>query len=426
MNENQLEPDIQPEPPKPFAGRDDIFARIQQYLVDPSDRHALLIIGRDAMGKSHILQHYVEVVDNSVIPCYLPLTDVTFSSENAWLTHLIEQTNIALSYSNFTISRLPQITDTEAITRQWITSEYLPEVNKLIRSHRRLVWLMDDAEQLLDVIQSKKLPDDTLSFLYEVLQTHLQLGIVLTLNEDNESRSSQLAPLVSTSLFHRLHPLSLDETSTLLEQFGLTVEPSAIEQIFVLTDGHPLIVQYMGDELQSIRHMTITEAHVEDMTNEVYQQSYDTYRNIWQKSLSQTERLILTAISGLLYDDPLIDLNAQRVESWLLETDHPLDKTAVNAAIRGLDFRDLIAGSISNISIRGELFQRWLIEHARMDEVNPTVAKSNAVDDSLVLSRNGLLIIISIIIFTIMIVALLQQSNQSTSLPLQPTVTLEQ
>lgn len=426
MNDNQIEPEIQPEIPQPFAGRRDVFAYIRQYLVDPADRHALLIIGRDGMGKSQILKQCAHVFDDSVITCYIPLTDVAFSNDDAWLNYLIEQTNIALAQSAFTISRLPEVDDAADTYRSWFTETYLQEVNKLIRSHRRLVWLMDDVEYLLDAIATGKLPDDTLLFLYEMLQANLQLGIVLTLNEDNEAQTSQLAPLVSATLFQRLHPLSLEDTARLLQRFGLTIEDEAINRVYKYSDGHPLIAEYFGEALRAIRQETITLPQVDTVARDIYKQCQNTYRHIWQTSLSQNERLVLTAISGLLYDDPISKLNAQRIESWLLETDYPLDMTAVNAGIRGLEYRDLIIGSVDNISIRGELFQRWLIEHARMDEVNPAIAKSNATDEGLSLSRNNLLVIAGIAIAVILMVALLQQSNQATPPSLQPTVTLEQ
>jgi len=424
MNDNNFEPEIQSQ--QPFAGRQDIFARIQQYLIDPSDRHALLIIGRDGMGKSRILQQCLHVLEDNVIPCYIPLTDVDYRDDDTWLYHLIEQTNIALSSGDFTISRLPQLAESNGTLREWFTGEYLPEVTKLIRSHRRLVWLMDDVEYLLAAIDAGKLPDDTLVFLYDVLQTNLQFGLVFTLDEDNEAQASQLAPLVDESLFQRLHPLSSEETTTLLEKYSLTLEDSAKSYIYTLTDGHPLIIQHMGEALQSASHMTITKSEIDAILKTVYQKSHSTYRHIWQNSLSQNERLVLTAISGILYDDPIAKLNAKRIESWLLETDYPLDMTAVNAGIRGLDYRDLVGGSVDNLKIRAQLFERWLIEHARMDEVNPVVAKSNALDDSLPISRNGLLLIVGIAIFIIVMVALLQQSNQSVTTTVQPTVTLEQ
>jgi len=422
MNDNTLEPEIQPEPPKPFAGRHDVFAQMQQYLIDPSDRHALLIIGRDGMGKTSILQQFAYVLEDNVIPCYVSMSDMDFED---WLFALIEQTNQALAQSSFTISRLPQLAEKEGTLRDWFLQEYLPEVNKLIRSHRRVVWLMDDVEYLLDAMKNNRLPEDILAFLYAFLQANLQFGIVLTLDEDNEARVNELVPLVDVGIFQRLSPLSVDETADLMKQFGLTIEPDGIEHIHNLTDGYPRILQYMGEVLQPSRHMTISKVEVDAVVTSVYQQSHETYRNLWQNSLSQNERLVLTAISGLLYDDPLADLTTQRIEKWLLETDYPLDMTAVNAGIRGLEYRELVFGGMTNMRIRAGLFQRWLIEHARMDEVNPAVAKSNAVDEGVSISRNGILMIIGLAIAIVVVVAVFQQSNQTNVPDVQPTVTIE-
>lgn len=413
--------------PVPFAGRQAVFERIQQYLIDPSDRHALLYIGRKSIGKSAFLMQCQQVLDANVIACYLPLTNVNFTDESDWLFYLVQQTNQALDAHQLNIARLPPLPDDPQSYRESLTDDYLPEMIKLIRPHRRFVWLVDDAESLIEAIESERLPSDTVNFLSTILESHLQIGIVMTINENNEPQVTSLTPLIDVNRIQRLHPLSQDETTQLIRQFRGNVEDEAMTHIYQLTDGHPLLLQSIGTILRTLYTDPITIKDIDQQLDVVYRQAYKTYHSMWTQTLSQNERLILTAISGLLYDDPLANLTAQRIESWLLETDFPMDITAINAGIRGLDYRNLVVGSTSEgIRLRAKLFQRWLVEHAQMDKPG-TWGNRNAMDsdNNLQIDRRSLTVIAILIIAVILIVSVVQQSNTSTSIPVQPTVTLE-
>ncbi len=411
--------------PKPFAGRQKVFIEIQQYLADPIDRHALLIIGRNSVGKTRILEQCFYVLEDGVISCPLILEPHVLKNEATWLHHVITQTHTALENRGFSVHRLPTLPDNPDSYRDWFIDEYLPEANKLIRGHRRILWLMDDVNVLIVAINETRLPEDTFDYLYHLLQSNTQSGIVMTLDEELEAQSSQLSPLIDGKLLRRLHPLTESETARLIENFGLRLEDSAQAYIHQLTDGYPLILQYMGEALQTVKHLTITKGHVDSIIDDVYKQARDHYRNIWQNSLSQNERLVLTAISGLLYDDPIGTLTTQDVENWLLETDYPLDMMTVNASIRGLEYRDLVVSSkTEGIQIRARLFQRWLIEYARMNEVNPVVAQLNAEGSGI--SRNMILTLLGITLIVLAIVFSLQQDTQTSASTIQPTVTLEQ
>lgn len=417
--------------PTPFAGRQAVFERIQQYLIDPADRHALLFLGRKSIGKSAILLQCQHILGDNVIGCYLPLADKSFKGAFNWLAYLIEQTNIALERHDLNITRLPELdvdpdTDDEQAYDTFLNDVYLSELSKLIRPHRRLVWLMDDVEHLIHGLSTDRLPENTVDRLAITLQKHLQVGIVMTMDEDNESQVSVLSPLVDVNHVQRLHPLAAAETQQLMMQFSDHLSSSAHRYIYKLTDGHPLLLQAIGGGLRTVYTSPITESDVNTLIDDAYQTAQDMYRNIWQTTLSQNERLVLTAISDLLYDDPLDNLTAKRIESWLLETDYPMDVTSINAGIRGLEYRDLVAGSTSEgIRIRSKLFQRWLIEHARMDKPGTWSARPDHEDTPLPLDRRLIVIGAIVIIVAILLVALVQQSNTSSTTPIQPTVTLE-
>ena len=409
----------------PFAGRQAVFARIQQYLIDPSDRHALLFMGRKSIGKSAMLLQCRQILGEHVIGSYLSLNDDVVADEPTWIAYLYHFTNFALQQYQLNIDRLPELPDDPAQFRDWFSNEYLLEMRKIIRPHRRWIWLIDDGEYLIKAIDNKQLPADSLDYLYGLLRDHLQLGIVITLDEKNENLVSQLSPLIDIQQIQRLQSLSADESAELMAHFVADNPEATDKYIYNLVDGHPLLLQFLGNALQPIQTRPITKSEIDKIVPEVYKKADETYRGIWQNTLSQNERLVLTAISGLLYDDPLINLTTQGIESWLLETDFPMDNTTINAGIRALEYQNLVIGSTSDgIRIRSQLFQRWLIEHARMDKPETYHSKPISKGDDLQFGRNGIILIVAVIVVVILLVAIIQQSDISSSIPLQPTVTL--
>ena len=332
---------------------------------------------------------------------------------------------VALERHQLNTTRLPELISEPSGMRQWLIDDYLSELDKLIRPYRRLVWLFDDAEALIQAIANGQLPEDTFDYLYQVLQSHLQIGIVMTLEESNEAKAKQLTPLININRPQRLHPLSADETAEVMSQFGMLLTEPAQKQIYHLTDGHPLLLQFMGETLQSLKTYEITQKEIKKIVDAVYVKANDTYQTIWEQILSQNERLVLTAISGLLYDDPIRNLTTQEIENWMLETDYPLDITAINAGIRGLEYQDLLIGSTSEgIRIRAALFQRWLIEHVGVNRpaTLPTKPLLESTDDSTPIGRTGIFVIALIVITVILLVAVTQQSDNISSPSAQPTV----
>jgi hypothetical protein len=87
------------------------------------------------------------------------------------------------------------------------------------------------------------------------------------------------------------------------------------------------------------------------------------FSSLW-KRLTLNERLVLTALSKLLYDNPLRPVDTAAMESWLVPTDYPLNATTINAAARSLEYREVVDAAPAGFTIHGGLLQRWLLENA--------------------------------------------------------------
>ena len=78
---------------------------------------------------------------------------------------------------------------------------------------------------------------------------------------------------------------------------------------------------------------------------------------------------MLTAIASLIYDDPIKTVTAERIEAWLVETDYPLDIVAIHAALRGLDYQDIVSNYRNEgFKLIAGMMQTWLLEHARLTD----------------------------------------------------------
>jgi len=84
---------------------------------------------------------------------------------------------------------------------------------------------------------------------------------------------------------------------------------------------------------------------------------------------------VLTAISGLTYDDPLTSAAPSAIQTWLVETDYPLETTSIRSAIRGLEYAQLVETNEGKLRISSSLFQRWLLENARPETTTASASQ---------------------------------------------------
>jgi conflict system STAND superfamily ATPase len=359
----------------PFAGRQKAFEFLYQQLTNPAGTETSLIIGRRDSGKTALLNHFSRFFDESFLGVMIPLKGNEFTSEADWLNLFVDGAARELAERNYTLSRLPEFEGAASAMRAWFTETYLPEILNVIRRHRRLVFLLDDADVLLKVIQDGKLPDDTIAFLHGLVQSNPQFGLVLTLDVQYESDIAQLSPLATLEDIFRLTNLSGDEASWLLtepaaEQYKLS--PETATAVYKATGGQPRLLQCFGFELFRLwegrpNRPPFTLDDIKQVTAAVYAQSEADLRGAWSAA-TRNERLVLTAISSLIYADPLGKITPTGIESWLVETDYPMDGTGINAAIRGLEYREMVEHTPDGIRLNAGMMQTWLLENGRLNE----------------------------------------------------------
>jgi hypothetical protein len=362
-----------------FAGREAAFARLHQHLTSPTHAEAVLFLGRRHVGKTALLRHFGAFFDDTFIDVYLPLQQTPLESEERWLLHLVQGIGKALALRDFTLTRLPEPPEASSQLREWFADSYLDELFGVIR-YRRLALLLDDADALLNAL-GQALPTDHLVYLQALVQRYPQFGIALTLDTAHETAIPALSPLIHAAETFRLTNLSQQESRWLLQKpaAGLYAVPDdSADTIYKATGGQPLLLQRAGRRLferwEAQQHLSQGSTHnadlfadVKGIIQQVYAESEAGFRETWQQA-TRDERLVLTAIVSLLYDDPLSKIDTTRIESWLVETDYPLDATAINAALRSLEYNEIVSSTSNGLAITAGLMQTWLLEHARLTD----------------------------------------------------------
>jgi hypothetical protein len=397
----------------PVIGRETLYARLQQYVLDPPNRHAFLFTGHDGVGKSRLLQHFPQVFDNQILAIYVPLDKAPLTSTDEWLHHLLDCTNEMLEAHEFTLSRVPQEADENLTFADWFCDVYLYEVMHMIRPQRRIAWLLDDAEYLL-----KALPEQ-ITYLHRLLQTHLQLAIIMTLDTEHEAQMPELVPLVNISAAERLHRLTKTDSAELLRHYAPGASDEVVNAVYEATGGHPLLLNNFGRELHTTWASHSDNQALQAARPTAYAASEPHFRHLWQL-LSQDERLVLTAIASLIYDDPLKTVTAEHIEAWLVETDYPKDIVAIHAALRGLDYQDIVSNYRNEgFKLIAGMMQTWLLEHARL---------TDAVDGSGFKVKLSWRIVVLVGVVIVLLIVLLFALPSPTLNPSDaiPTVTLAQ
>jgi hypothetical protein len=412
------------DPLAPFAGRQAELARIDHYLRDEGGSDALIFLGRRWLGKTALLRRFDSVFDDHFLGVYLPLQDIDLTTENHLLRAIMEGAAGALAQRDITTTRIPEPQPETPVLRVWFAETWLPEMLHIIRPHRKLVLLMDDAHVWLDAEKGEGWPGATFDFFHELLQRHDQLKLLLTFPAEREEDLPRLRPLFTPANVIRLTHLPLDATRWLLQHPGhSTITEEAVEAVQRATGGHPQFVQRFAHHIYQYHsshpdELTTTPQLVRTLLPGVYHASMTELASIWAES-TDNEQLVMLGVCRLRYDDPLKTINPEAISDWLVDSDYPLDRTAVNAALRSLEYREIVAHRLGGIELACGLMQTWLLESSRH-------AAANAPSGSRLRTPFVIAALVLIVVVALLLISLSntpQPSASRTAAPV-PTVTL--
>jgi hypothetical protein len=412
----------------PFVGREKAFDYIYQQL-NAAHMATTVILGWRGSGKTALLSHFDDHFGEAFIGVFLPLARAPLANEATWLRHLARCITAALTERDYSLSRVPEVETAGEDVRGWMEDQYLPEALNAMRRHRRVVLLMDDAEHLLNAVQTGALPADTFSLLQR--WTGNELGAVLTLDARREDRIPLMSPLVSLTGVFRLENLTVEDSHWLMWEpvKGLyMMTDDGLQAIYRATGGQPLWLQRFGFLLyrrweSEPDETTLTLEDMKSATKQVYEQSEDDFKAIWDEA-TRNERLLLTAMVSLLYADPLATITPDALSAWLTETEYPLDLTTIHAAVRGLEYREVIAGGENGLTISAGLMQTWLLENARLTPTRRTMEVAALPGGRGALPRALVAVLVAVVVVVVLLLIVTSGSGQPATPDAAPTVTL--
>lgn len=410
----------------PFTGRLKAFEHLYQQLTDPTSAGVSVILGRRDIGKTVLLKHFNTYFDDSFLGVYIPLLAQTVRSESDWLNIIALSTMQVLSTHDFSLYKLPKQNAEDQDMRRWMNDEYLPHTFEIIRG-RRLVWLIDDAGSLIQWMKDGKLPDDHFTYLDSLVKHYQNLGIVLAMDSRYEMLIPQMSPLVQMTDAYRLANLSDEESKALIQQpvqSQFRIGDEAAAAVHHAAGGQPRLVQRYGSALfehqqnKNFVNDNITAEDVKTVSAAVQKQTSSDFQKVWAET-GRNGQLVLTAITRLMLIDPLTPVTSSAIADWLIESDFPLDTTAINSALRGLEYDELIENTKGGIHLKAGLMQNWLMQHAEPQTIGQSVVGT---------PRRGLLVAVVVLVLVIAALAFVvtqQRSDEQTiTNTLQPTLTL--
>lgn len=373
----------------PFVGRQAMLARLQQFLSNTTPQaHALCFVSAEGMGKTALLKHITRL-GGDFIGVYVVMNDARLSSERDVLLHVIQRMTDALKNADINPARIPPIDHMASNLREWLIQAYLPEVAKLVRT-RRLVLLWDDVHALMDAKNTLRVPRDFATFWRDVLQKFPQIALIASADLHHEAQLQALAPLISTANTERLTRLTADESAAFVRLFAAHASEDTQAHAYALTGGHPRFLRLYSQYLTA-------DATPEDAQDKLYAASHEDFLRMWFR-FSRDERIVLTAMAQLAYQDPSAVMTLDAIRDWLIETDYPLDSTTIHTALRGLEYLEVTQHVPQGITWTSTLFYRWLVEHGRLDGDTPATPPNRR------LLIGGVLLVLLVLLIVAMVV----------------------
>lgn len=416
-----------------FAGRKPALAWLHQHLTETNTQSGLIFTGRHNAGKTSLLQNLNAAYDELFVGVYVPLGEYELQDERDWLLLLAQNTTAEIAERGFALTRLADLEPPADDVRGWFSNRFLPEILAIVRPHRRLVFLVDDAHELVAAASDDRFEPNHFLYLRSLLDQYRQLAFVLAVSSEHEADLPTLAPLADRNHSFRLGNLTVEEAGALLQDPVTdryqVPEPTAAA-IHRATGGAPLLLQMFGAALYwrwedepEINVMTADD--VRAVTPAVAKRADEVFDEIWH-GLKTNERLVLSAVSQLLYRDPLRAAELNTIEAWLVETEYPLDRIAIAAAIRSLEYDELVTTGTNGITLGSGLLQTWLLENAAVMPPDNPPAADDALPPVNRVRRLQLLIaaLVLVIVLVLVLIALSNTPRPEVPRILQPTVTL--
>jgi hypothetical protein len=386
MNEpirNPYDPHRPTADPALFFGRDDVFAFIRQQLIAARRAQAMGIIGQRGMGKTSVLLQIAYQIEPRYLTAYIDLADVRFDEVGGLFAAMADAARLALDSAGLSTYRLPPIPEEPGVDLwQWFSETYLDVTLSALRRSRRLLFLFDETSRLLDAIDRQDVPEGFDATLGQLIARDERMDIIFAIDAEDEHRLETFGPLSDPLLHKRIGLLDDAAAESLIRRPVAPfyeVQPDAVEGILAMAGGHPYLLHVINglvwERVMGRRPRgSVTLHDVQAVIRQATDEADPVLRLTWTRS-TPNERHALSALTALTTASRGMPVRAEDARLWLLrESDEPLDETALAAALRRLEYRDVLRSTANGMyTFTTGLQHQWLVLNGDVQPVSTVV-----------------------------------------------------
>jgi formylglycine-generating enzyme required for sulfatase activity len=230
-----------------FFGRQDVFDWIQEQITDDlAADHLLVLHGPSKIGKTAVLKQIESgALQPPFVGIYLNFAQIALDSLSALYWEIANAGLNALARLNIELDTLNHTDFIADPAKAW-QQQFLLPTEKLLQEkrpfprngQRRLLFLFDNTQLLLEQISSGTLPANCLANLHANLTADTTARTLFAMT-DKATNASEL-PALQNGLFYELPPLDERETVALVRQpVTFTLVHDVAQYIYHVTDGNP-------------------------------------------------------------------------------------------------------------------------------------------------------------------------------------------
>jgi AAA+ ATPase superfamily predicted ATPase len=350
---------------KLFKGRRDIIRALEENIIHPQQRAALLLYGRRRIGKSSTLLNLPNLISSAYIPVYIDLQEAKWrEGDGMFCYHLAkavlhELFQAALNYT------LEPPRESEFEQRPFTRlAEYLDKVEEVLRrGGKQALITFDEYERMEAGIEDSRITTEVLNQLRHLVQHRRSLVLLFSGSRRfEELKAVNWADYLINTKTLELSFLEPEEARELMErpvpEFNMRYEPGVVDRILELTHSQPYLLQAIGSELvnrlNTINRMTATmnDLNVAVQKTLVSAQAYFHYT--WADECSDEEREFLMAL-------------ALGVE---------IGQDRYRAAFQSLSRKEIVEKDQNGYRLSVEMFRFWILNNQITDEDRETLSLS--------------------------------------------------
>jgi len=340
-----------------FKGRRDIIIAIEENIINPGQRPALLLYGRRRIGKTSTLLNLPRLLSSQFVPVFIDCQDAKWrDSDAAFCYHLVK--TILNEFQKRDVPndlREPKLEQFEKYTFTKL-AEYLDAIENISRRvNKEILLTFDEYEKFEEGITSAKITREIFNQLRSIVQHRERIVVLFSgCHRFEEAKTVNWSDYLINVKTLELSFLSPEDARELITQpvSNMQYEPGVVERILDLTHCQPYLLQAVASALvnylNSQKRLVATAGDLEVAVEKVLVTAQAYFYYTWTEDCTEKEREVL-------------QLMAANEEKSLSPTQH-------REAFQSLCRKDILERVDDRYQFTIELFRRWILKNQVMVE----------------------------------------------------------